>query len=235
MIRRGQMRSLPFALLVACQTDHEAMLLYSCPFSEVGPVAADDPGELGFTAADVLVAASASSSGVGSTDLATETYPVALTHTFELAGDPTVIEFDGSGFGDCPIGRALRVPATYTLAGAIGEWSVSVTKEHRAMVAVAADLGSISTDGSDAPPEGDPRDDATVASGLEDWVRAHAPGHVVDAATCAMGFELKPYPRYLTAGAWAQELAEGGALGARCDGDSWGALRWRDVEIQPLE
>jgi hypothetical protein len=203
------------ALVAGCQSQMETFDSHPCPFS-------DDEGSVEFTADNVIAAASVETTGVATSDELTDTWPVVLAHTFRVAGEPSVIVFDEASDPLCPSGRALLVPAEYDLSGTIGGWAVHDSTAGFWLVATAPELDAISTWWGEDPPTGVFWDDE-VAQELEELAVAAYPDRV--SSTCDLGFSLTPIPDNLLAGAWAEEVTDGG-LGVTCDGFYGMFLDW---------
>ena len=197
-----------------------------CPFAEVQTVAGDDATDLGFTPNDVLAAASVSTIAETAESFDTpesegaEPLPVQLSHVFTSAGDALLVDYGEPEDPECPMGPALRVPASYSVSGSIGAWSVSATREGFSLVATAAELDSIS---SDFPVPMVYDWDAEVDAGLQEVAReALGPATPPE---CTMRFSLGPMPEHLAAGAWGTEVSQGW-LASDCANHTAEFLNW---------
>jgi hypothetical protein len=215
--------SAAFVILAACGDDARLAPLYDCEFTDQGAVDPADPGSIGFSANEVLAAATVETTGsTAPTDDITQSFPIVLAHAFTAAGDPHLVDYGQPADAQCPAGLALQVPAAYDLDGTIGDWTVSTAASDFSLVATAADIASISTYWPSEDAAGVPWQ-SNVEQGLADLARDALPSGA--SANCTLEFSLVPVPDNLEAGAWAVEVVEG-ALSATCDDFHGSILTW---------
>lgn len=230
MTWHGAARTLAVVATIACAREEPQWV---CPYEVRSELAPADRGPVGFSANDVIEAASYSMDSVSATVgyglHGLDGLPVLLTASFVQTDAASVVHMLAQNVDPalpadptriCPTGPALLIPVDATLSGTIDGRPVSKVDAGLAMIATAAEIGAVSS-----AVGWEPESATEIDPELAALVIAETGGSAVEYVDpgCVGEFDMGPSLWSPYAGSW---VATNGVLNAHCEHAWWTAMTW---------